>query len=131
MKKIISFFVFAFLVFISQEVTAQKLDCEKIKNGTFKFKDKTTGKIHTIKREDTIQTEEIEGDSNTYSFYLVWIDKCIYLITPSDETKKNNPNFKHVVRVEIIEIKDKSYIIRTTIPAIKDFSQDTEVFLVE
>ena len=47
------------------------------------------------------------------------------------EYVKNNPNFKHVVRVEIIEIKDKSYIIRTTIPAIKDFSQDTEVFLVE
>ncbi len=131
MMKIFFTILFFGLLFSFETSLAQKTDCEKIKNGTFKFKDKTSGKIHIIKREDTIQTEEIEGDSNIYSFYMVWIDKCIYLITPSDETKKNNPNFKHVVRVEIIEIKDKSYIIRTTIPAIKDFSQDTEVFLVE
>ncbi len=131
MKKIFHLFLFCCLLFSFETSLAQKMNCEKIQNGTFKFKDKTTEKIHTIKRKDTIQTEEIEGDSNIYSFYMVWIDKCIYLITPSDETKKNNPNFKHVVQVEIIEIKDKSYIIRTTIPAIRDFSQDTEVFLVE
>jgi hypothetical protein len=131
MKKIFHLSLLCCLLFSFETSLAQKINCEKIQNGTFKFKDKTSGKIHIIKREDTIQTEEIEGNSDIYSFYIVWIDKCIYLITPTEETKKKNTDFKYVVQVEILEIKDKSYIIRTTIPEIKDFSQENEVFLVE
>jgi len=131
MKKIISFFVFAFLVFISQEVTAQKLDCKKIKNGTFKLVDKTTGTTFIIKRKGSIQTEEIVGEDGKYSFQVVWIDDCSYTIKATQETLRRNADFKYLIKIEIIEIKEKSYVMRATIPEVKGFSMESELFVLE
>lgn len=64
MKKIFHLILFYSLLFSFETSLAQIINCENIQNGTFKFKDKTSGKIHTIKREDSIQTEEIEGEIN-------------------------------------------------------------------
>jgi len=104
MKKIIAFLVFTFLISIPQETSAQKLDCKKFKNGTFKLVDKTTGTTYIIKRKGTIQTEE---------------------------TLKRNADFKYLIKVEIIETKEKSYVMRATISDIKGFSMESELFLLE
>lgn len=131
MKKLIAFFVFIFLIFTPHEASAQKLDCKKFKNGTFKLVDKTTGTTYIIKRKGTIQTEEIEGAESKYSFQVDWIDDCSYMLKATEETLKRNADFKYLIKVEIVETKEKSYVMRATIPDIKAFSMESELFLLE
>lgn len=131
MKTLIALLIFTFFVALPQETTAQKMDCKKFKNGTFKLVDKTTGTTFIIKRKGTIQTEEIEGGAHKYSFHVDWIDDCSYMIKATEETIKLNADFKYLIKVEIIETKDKSYVMRATIPEIKGFSMESELFQLE
>ena len=131
MKKIIAFVVFTFLFFIPQDASAQKLDCKKFKNGTFKLVDKSTGTTFIIKRKGAIQTEEIEGESRSLSFTIKWIDDCKYTVLATQETLDYDKRYAGVLVIEIIEVKDKSYIMRATMPQHPDFVLESEMFLME
>ena len=97
------------LCFIAQ---AQKLDCNKYHNGTFKIKaTEDFPEEVTIERHGSEQTETT-GSGFKASFYVKWIDDCTYTL----QLKKiiNNPqNLQFpadtIVTVSITEIHSHGY----------------------
>ncbi len=89
-------------------------DCKNFRNGTFKLVDKTTGTVFLIKRKGNIQTEEIEGEKEGYTFHVNWISDCMYTLYPTKETLAKNEDFARYLYVEITEIREKSIILKST-----------------
>ena len=105
-------------------------DCKNFRNGTFKLVDKTTGTVFLIKRKGNIQTEEIEGEKEGYSFHVNWISDCKYTLYPTKETLAKNKDFDGYLYVEITEVGEKSIIIKSTMkeyPEMEIFSELTKL----
>ena len=53
------------------------------------------------------------------------------MLKATEETLKRNADFKYLIKVAIVETNEKSYVMRATIPDIKAFSLESELFLLE
>lgn len=118
-------------IFFCNFGTAQIKDCKKFKNGTFKLVDKNSGTTYIIKRKGDIQYEEIEGNSKQLSFHIKWIDDCKYTVLPTKETMDYDARFAGLLVIEIIEVREKSYIMKATMPDYPNFVMESEMLLME
>ena len=92
------------------------MKCEKFRNGEFKIlKDSTTEETLII-RNGNFQTEKLYGKKETTELIVNWIDDWTYTLRPKDisldkfkELRKNA-----LLKVEIIEMKENSYVQRST-----------------
>lgn len=112
-------------------ISYSQKDCKKFKNGTFKLVDKNTGTVFLIKRKGNIQTEEIEGEKEGYSFHVNWISDCIYTLYPTKETLAKNKDFAGYVYVEITEVREKSIILKSTMKEYPEMELITEVTVLD
>jgi hypothetical protein len=104
------------LLLFSCNSNAQKMNCEKFKNGEFKILKDSIAEESLISRIGNLQTEKIAGQKGTTELIVNWIDKCTYTLKPKDmslEKFKGLPK-NALLKVEIIEIKENSYIQKTT-----------------
>ena len=106
-------------------------DCKNFRNGTFKLVDKNTGTVFLIKRKGNIQTEEIEGEKEGYSFHVNWISDCIYTLYPTKETLAKNKDFAGYLYVEITEVREKSIILKSTMKEYPEMELITEVTVLD
>lgn len=113
--KILTILTF-FLLFASYNLNAQKLNCKKFKNGEFKIlKDSISGET-LIKRNGNFQTEKLFGKSETTELIVHWTNDCTYTLRPKDmslDKFKELPK-NALMTIEIIKIKENSYIQKTT-----------------
>ena len=77
-------------------------NCEKFKNGTFKFTDPKTNKVCVITRNGNIQTEKMQDAEEVYDFDVVWLDDCTYTVTPTAATFARN---KDATKVGTMTVK--------------------------
>ena len=131
MKKIVTLLLLTVSLFTFKSGFAQKNNCKKFKNGTFKLVDENSGTTFIIERKGKLQIEQIKGNDLKLTFNVEWIDECTYMVTATKETLKIKPDFTYPIKVEILETKEKSYISRSTIPGIDNFSKEVEIFLTE
>ena len=105
------------LLLFSCNSKAQKLNCEKFKNGEFKILKDLISNGSLISRKGNLQIERIIGEKGTTELIVNWIDECTYTLKPKDMTLakfKGLPK-NALLKVEIIEIKENSYIQKTTV----------------
>ena len=91
-------------------VCAQTINCKKFKNGTFKMT--YLGKNGIVKRKGNIQDEYYNGEKTpSLSFTVKWIDNCTYTLTPTEATRKLNPEIPKdgVMTVKITKTTTSSY----------------------
>ena len=109
-------FILSVLIGISTTVYAQSKECSKFKNGKFLIEDPNYGNSQIV-RKGSKQTEYGESSQLKMKFKVEWLDECTYTLTPN-KVIKNPKNIEFpmemVVRVEIIEVKENSYIQRST-----------------
>jgi len=118
MKNLILTFV---LVLLSVVTYAQKkdhpqpTDCQKFKNGTFKIVDEKLGNF-TITRYGNKQTETKEGENESFTFFVKWINDCTYTLTADSAFHKKFPDMpaNALLTVTIIKTTSKSYTQRST-----------------
>lgn len=112
-------------------VSYSQNDCKKYRNGTFKLVDKNSGTVYLIKRKGNIQYEEIEGESDVYTFHVNWTSDCRYTLNPTKETLEKSELFGGTILVEITEIRENTIVLKTTMKEHPDFVLSTEVQVLE
>ena len=113
--RILITFTSILLLFYSNS-KAQNMNCEKFKNGEFRILKDSVSEGSLISRKGNLQTERIIGKKERIELIVNWIDKCTYTLKPKDmslEKFKGLPK-NALLKVEIIEIKENSYIQKTT-----------------
>tara|TARA_B110000908_G_C9928766_1_gene302935 strand:+ start:110 stop:436 length:327 start_codon:yes stop_codon:yes gene_type:complete len=92
------------------------MNCEKFKNGEFKILKDSISNGSLISRKGNLQTERIIGEKGTTELIVNWIDECTYTLKPKDMTLEKFKGLPKnaLLKVEIIEIKENSYIQKTT-----------------
>lgn len=122
----------AFLLLLPVLAFGQK-NCTQFKNGTFKVTDPATKKVCIITRDGNTQTEKMEDEAEVYDFDIVWISDCSYTVTPTAATAaKNKDTLKAgTLTVTITKTKENSYIQRVTAANNPKFRRVDEVFVVE
>lgn len=115
MKTIIFCATLIFFSFLPQ-ITFGQSDCHRFKNGKFFLPDHK-GEEYLIERKGKVQTET-ESTGLKMKFKVEWINDCTYTLR-FKKMLSNPENIKiskdWVVRVEIIETKENSYIQRSFI----------------
>jgi hypothetical protein len=93
-----------------------KSDCLKFHEGDFKDINQKTGTTF-ITRKDNIQTERNHEFGYSVKLSVKWINDCTYS-TKFLEVTENRANIpfdtSSVMTVEIIQVKENSYLQRTT-----------------
>ena len=105
-----------FLLFISFNSNAQKLKCKKFKSGEFKILKDSISNGTFITRKGSLQVERRFGEKEITELIVNWIDECTYTLKPKDmslDIFKGLPK-NALIKVEIIEVKEKSYIQKST-----------------
>ena len=113
--RILITFTSILLLFYSNS-KAQNMNCEKFKNGEFRILKDSVSEGSLISRKGNLQTERIIGKKERIELIVNWIDKCTYTLKPKDmslEKFKGLPK-NALLKVAIIEIKENSYIQKTT-----------------
>ena len=64
MKKIVTLLLLTGSLFIFESGFAQKNNCKKFKNGTFKLVDEKSGTTFIIERKGKLQIEQIKGNDS-------------------------------------------------------------------
>ena len=120
------------LLFFSCNCEAQEMNCEKFKNGEFKTLKDSISQGSLISRNGNLQTERIIGAKDSTELIVSWIDKCTYTLKPKDMSLKKFKGLPKdaLLTVEIIEIKENSYIQKST-ANFADFELITEVHKIK
>ena len=112
MKKLL----FILFIFLTGNAFTQDLDCSRFKNGKFVIEDAEAGNSY-ITRNGNTQTETGGGSGLELLFDVVWLNECTYTLKVK-EVLSNPKNlsipFEMVLTVEIIEVKENSYIQKST-----------------
>ena len=101
---------------ISINVISQKINCKLIHEGLFKLNTEYSGTT-IIKRIRNIQIEENLILGFKMSYYVTWINDCTYELRPKKLIKGNVKfagNLDDVFTVQIISLKTKSYVSKTS-----------------
>lgn len=95
---------------LSSYLYGQNLECNRFKNGSFKIIDSETG-TSFIERKGARQCEITEGEKDSTTFIVKWIDDCTYTLTPTKETLKKYQSLPDnaTLTVRIIETQANSY----------------------
>jgi len=100
---------------ISTVAFGQDLDCKKFKNGKFSM---TSDQVNfIIERNGNKQIESTVGTNTKSMFKIKWIDECTYTLRYKKDLSGNRQNpfpKKMILTIEIIEVKENSYIQRTS-----------------
>lgn len=104
------------LLVMSIGVFAQQPECVKFKNGKFKIPDSELGDSYII-RDGSRQIEYADKSNIKLEFRVKWLDDCTYTL----KLKKilENPDKVKlprglIITVKIIEVRENSYLQRTT-----------------
>lgn len=102
-------------IFFSSCSDGQHLDCNRFTNGSFKIIDTTSGTSFIIRTGEN-QTEITEGNTDSTTLIVKWLNDCTYTLVPTEETRRKNPSLpvNAMLTVEIIETQLNSYIQITT-----------------
>ncbi|MDG4951145.1 hypothetical protein NLM59_09415 [Weeksellaceae bacterium KMM 9724] len=124
---IITLFLFDFC-----NLNAQQLNCEKFKNGEFEIRKDSISKGSFISRNDSIQIERSNGSKDATELIVNWIDKCTYTLKPKDINLEefNDLPENALLKVEIIEVKEDSYIQKSS-ANFADYEIIKEVYLIK
>lgn len=125
------YLILGFFLSISTITFGQELDCKKFKNGKFILPDSEFGNS-IIKRRGSTQIEYHERTQKKMKLKVTWIDDCTY--TLKIKNPKNAPTNKGIgnmtLFVEILEIKEDSYIQRSYIEGL-DFELISEIYILK
>lgn len=119
-------------VVLSGSVFSQDLNCKKFKEGNYKIYDEKFGTT-SISRTGNEQIETSDGSSLELLFNVTWVDECTYTLEIKEVLANPKDEFvmrELIVTVEIIEVKENSYIQKST-ANITDFELVSEVFRVD
>ncbi|MET2986126.1 hypothetical protein [Aureibaculum conchae] len=94
----------------------QSSDCAKFRIGKYKMEDPKTG-INFITRNDSIQIEYVPKLEVKVKLNVIWTDDCTMELSLKEilENPKKLSISDFVLISEIIESKDSSYIMRSTV----------------
>lgn len=114
MKKLSIIIIFSTILInisFSQEET-----CEDYRYGKFRILLDSDNIETIIVRESNQQKEYTDESKDPTILTVEWIDSCTYLLFPSAKEINENEflNDGDYVKVEIIELKENSYIAKTT-----------------
>lgn len=120
------------LLLFSASAFGQKLACENFRDGKFEIVDPAIGKS-TIERKGSYQLEYGEASELKLEFKVEWLNECTY--TLELENVLENPAGIDlpegmILRVEIIETKENSYIQKTS-SNFYDMVLESEMFRIE
>jgi len=124
--------LFFLMVFFIGNTYGQGLNCAQFKNGKFMIVDAENGNSYITRNGDT-QTETGDGSGLELVFDVVWLTNCTYTLKVKEVI--NNPNdipipVEMVLKVEIIETKENSYIQRSTSDMF-DLELESELIRIE
>lgn len=126
------YLLLGFFLCISFTVFGQEMDCKKFKNGTFKLEDAQVGNS-LIERKGSKQIETAEGGLVKFKFKVKWLNECTYtlelkkvLAYPKDAP----PVEDFILTVEIIEVKENSYIQKSSSDKF-DYVVESEMILID
>jgi hypothetical protein len=107
-------------------------NCEKFKNGTFKFTDPKSKKVCVITRNGNIQTEKMQDAEEVYDFDVVWLDDCTYTVTPTAATSARNKDATKIgtMTVKMVQVKDSTYVQKISIANNRRFKRSDTVFVM-
>ena len=120
------------LVLSSGLCFAQELKCKSLKIGKFKLEDEQSG-VTIITRTETIQREENEKYGIITEDKIEWINDCTFKLIPYRVIKNDNKidfSIDYKLEVEIISIKENSYIQRTT-SRLNGVSREKEILITK
>lgn len=128
-KKMFSILIFLFLMYLKSY--SQKLDCQKFKNGTFKLINKEA-KASYIKRHEENQSEITDGNKDSTTYKVKWLNECTYTLTPTEKTHKifSSLPANAELTVTIIETKKGSYL-QTTTSNFSDMKLTNEIITIK
>lgn len=108
-------FLFVCIITLVQYSYGQNIDCKKFINGSFKIVNAET-RTSFITRYGDRQSEITEGNKDSTTFIVKWIDDCTYTLTPTKETLKLYPSLPEnaTLTVTIIETRNNSYVQTST-----------------
>jgi len=124
--------LFVLFIFLTGSVISQDLNCKKFEDGSYKIYDEKYGTTF-ISRTGNEQTESSDRSSLELLFSVVWVDECTYTLEIKEvlANPDNEPVMKElIVTVEIIEVKENSYVQRST-ANFGDFELVSEVFRID
>jgi len=107
-------------------------NCEKFRNGTFKFTDPKSKKVCVITRNGNIQTEKMQDAEEVYDFDVVWLDDCTYTVTPTAATSARNKDATKIgtMTVKMVQVKDSTYVQKISIANNRRFKRSDTVFVM-
>lgn len=109
--------LFIFLLVISFNSFSQNLDCAKFKYGKFTSTVAEAGVSYKITRKGNTQIEYGEHDKLKIKFRIDWLDECTYTLQVEKilkNPKKIQFDASMILKVQIIEVKEHSYVARST-----------------
>jgi len=129
MKRKIILFAVAILLPI---IGFSQSNCEKFRNGTFKFTDPKSKKVCVITRNGNIQTEKMQDAEEVYDFDVVWLDDCTYTVTPTAATSARNKDATKIgtMTVKMVQVKDSTYVQKISIANNRRFKRSDTVFVM-
>lgn len=104
--------------------------CSQYKDGTFRLRDPQSNAFHYIERRGNRQYEEIEGEDTKHEFEVIWLSDCIYTLHPTKETIALL-KVDFTLTVEIIEIKEKSLVLKMHIKDIENSDMMMEMEIIK
>lgn len=120
------------LIIISTLSFAQEKNCSKFKNGKYKINSQVSGVSH-IERKGSRQIEYGEFSGLKVKLKVKWLNECTYTLQLK-KVIKNPGKFDIpkalILTVEILEIKENSYVQKTS-ANLYDMELVDEVFKVE
>lgn len=129
---IMKIFLLTIFLSLSSISSAQSSDCDRLRTGLFSMQLEGHGTVF-FERGTKTQIESGGNDGLKLLYRLKWESPCVYTL----KVKKvlSNPanlyvDKKAIVRVEITEVKEKSYLVHLTVSK-SDFEFDGEVFIVQ
>lgn len=119
------------MVIISSGAFGQEMECKDFRNGKFQIISEVGNSI--IERKGSKQIEYGEGSNLKMEFNVKWLNDCTYTLELK-EVLENPKNLQlpegMILTVEILEIKEKSYIQRTS-SNLSDLVLEGEMFRIE
>ena len=121
-----------FIVALSLPSSGQKRTCQSLHTGTFKSISKEFGTT-MINLTKTLQVEENDDRGYKLAYDITWTSQCTYELRLK-QVIKGNPSLleekRYVIKVQITEIKESSYIAESSSTAADNISR-YEIIIVK
>lgn len=111
----VQYLLLVLLILTGMQAFGQPLKCQMFTNGEFKIIDSITGNSY-ITRKGGYQAEITEGNKDSTTYTVKWINECSYVLLPTNKTLKRYATLPDSAKlyIEIIKTYKQSYIQKTT-----------------